>query len=198
MKRASLGLLLAIAASGCPEQNLSGDGSIGGSVSPMDLTSPEDASAELAIPRPMCPPPVQPVDTANPTTVVGDGSPTSCTEAALTAAVALGGIVTFRCGTAPLTIALTAELAVSRDLVLDGGGTVTLSGGGKTRILKVNSTLPQASPHLTVQNLRFIDGQVSGTLPAGDTTLGGAAIYRLGGSLTVLNCRFENNHGAES
>jgi len=42
--------------------------------------------------------PVNPVDTSKPTSVVGNGTPSSCTEGAFTNAVAKGGIITFNCG----------------------------------------------------------------------------------------------------
>ncbi len=40
----------------------------------------------------------KPADTSHPTAVVGTGTPASCTFAALQAAVAQGGIITFDCG----------------------------------------------------------------------------------------------------
>ena len=47
--------------------------------------------------------------------IVGDGTPASCTEAALQQAVAVaavsdGGTIRFKCGTDPVTITLTATL----------------------------------------------------------------------------------------
>ena len=56
--------------------------------------------------------------------VVGDGTPASCTEASLRAAVAGGGLVTFDCGqstAAPVTIHLTQRIELSTDVVIDGG-----------------------------------------------------------------------------
>gem|GEM_PF-7105865 len=44
-----------------------------------------------------------PADTSNPATVIGDGS-AGCTSAAVVAAVAKGGAITFSCGPAPVTI----------------------------------------------------------------------------------------------
>jgi hypothetical protein len=40
----------------------------------------------------------QPADTSNPTTVVGTGTAASCTFSKLNAAVTLGGVITFDCG----------------------------------------------------------------------------------------------------
>ena len=86
-----------------------------------------------------CPSPVDPVDVSQPDAVVGTGTPDSCTEAALETALAGGGVIVFDCGDAPLTITVTSEKAIATDTVLDGGGLVTPSGGGSTRILHVAS-----------------------------------------------------------
>jgi hypothetical protein len=132
------------------------------------------------------------VDTASPDHVVGDGTPESCTEAALTQAAAAGGTITFDCGTAPTTITVTSTVVFTRESVLDGGGLVTLSGGGSARILYLDSGYDQTTPRLTVQRLVFRDGN---SPPGGDdTAVGGGAIYRDGGSLTVIDCEFEDNH----
>jgi hypothetical protein len=142
-------------------------------------------------------------DTSSPTTVVGNGTPASCTSAAVVSAVAAGGIITFNCGPAPVTITLTATAKIFNDkgpkIVIDGGGLVTLSGGGKVRILYQN-TCDQAQkwttshcndqdhPLLTVQNLTFIQGNAKGLDPGG-----GGAIFVRGGRLKVVNCKFLNN-----
>jgi len=74
------------------------------------------------------------VDSSDPNRVVGDGTAASCTSAAVVAAVAAGGVIDFSCGPNPIviTMAATAKVgnAVTR-VVLDGGGKVTLSGGGR-------------------------------------------------------------------
>jgi Zn-dependent metalloprotease len=66
--------------------------------------------------------------------VVGNGTPASCTEAALQTAVAGGGLVTFNCGQSvatPVTILLTQRLALPDGTMIDGGDrdAITLSGG---------------------------------------------------------------------
>ncbi len=66
--------------------------------------------------------------------VVGDGTPGSCTEAALDAALVGGGSVTFNCGASPVTITVTAWKTIATKTSLDGGGLITLSGGGATRV----------------------------------------------------------------
>ena len=78
------------------------------------------------------------VNTSHPDHVIGTGAPASCTSAAVVKAVARGGIITFSCGPNPVTITMTAPAKVvntSHQIVLDGGGLVTLSGGGRRQIL---------------------------------------------------------------
>ena len=157
-----------------------------------------DTGGDPPPPAGICDPPVTLVDTAAPTTVVGDGTPASCTEAALAAAVATGGIVTFDCG-GPVTITLTQALKVTKDLVLDGAGAVTLSGGHTTRILDMNTGNFEATgPLLTVQRLRLTGGKATGTaIPLGtDVDGGGGAIFHLGGSVTAIDCTFDDNEAA--
>ena len=149
-------------------------------------------------------------DVSTPTTVVGTGSPASCTGAAFVAAVAKGGIITFDCGAAPATIVLESTAKVFNDkgskLVIDGGNKVTLSGGGKVRILYM-STCDRAQVYppgpgdcntnpgvqLVVQNITFIDGNAKGIADGGNNGGGGGAIYAQGGSLKVVHARFFNN-----
>ena len=159
-----------------------------------------DSGGSIAPPPPIatCASPVQAADTSNPTTVVGTGTAASCTEAALRAAVTAGGTIVFACGSSPVTIVLTSEIAVALDTTIDGGGRVTLSGGGKTRILHVTSFFDLATPRLTVQNLGFVDGFTSDVADASSTAAGGAAILANGGSLTVIGCTFLRNHCASS
>jgi len=145
------------------------------------------------------------VDTASATNVVGTGTPASCTEAALQAAVMQGGSIRFNCGTAPVTITVTQAIRINNvagadlqgDTVIDGGGTVTLSGGGTSRIIELDACkMPfnnarcdiHPHPHLTVQRLGFVDGATS-------DPRGGAAIIRVGGRLTVIDSTFERNVG---
>jgi hypothetical protein len=155
---------------------------------------------DAAIPPPptTCDPPVQPVDTSHPTTVVGTGSSASCTEGALANAIAAGGIITFDCGAAPATITVTAQLDVKQDTTIDGGGMVTLSGGGTSRILHIASAWNVATPTLTVQHLTFTGGFETDVPNTTSTQHGGGAIFEDGGSLTVIDCTFTGNQCAET
>jgi hypothetical protein len=77
---------------------------------------------------------------AQPTTVVGDGTPASCTAVALAAAVAAGGEIAFPCGPAPVTIT-TGQLTIAngQTVVIDAGDLVTLSGGGANHHFRVQT-----------------------------------------------------------
>lgn len=161
---------------------------------------PEAGTAEA-----VCSVPVEAraVDTSLPDWVVGDGTPESCTGQAFVDAVAAGGIITFDCGPDPVTITLTQTAKVFNDtgpeIVIDGGGLVTLSGGGQRRILYMNTCDPdqiwttphcqnQDHPRLTIQNLTFANGYTSGEDPGG-----GGAVFVRGGRFKIVNCRFFNN-----
>jgi hypothetical protein len=145
-------------------------------------------------------------DVSSPTTVIGKGTPGSCTSAAVVAGVAKGGIITFDCGPDPITITLDQTAKIFNDkgpkIVLDGGGKVTLSGGGKVRILYMDTCdeaqvwttshcQDQDSPQLTVQNLTFVDGNATGQVEEGG---GGGAVLVRGGRFKIVNSRFF--HGA--
>ena len=130
------------------------------------------------IPASRCPVPkeARAVDTTDPDRWVGNGTPASCTSRAVVRAVAKGGIIRFRCGPDPVTIVMkrTAKVVnTSRRVVIDGGGLVTLSGGGERRILYQNTCDPQqtwttdhcddqATPRLVVQHLTLVDGNSTG------------------------------------
>jgi len=143
------------------------------------------------------------VDVSTPDHVVGTGTAASCTADAFIQAVALGGKIAFNCGAAPITLTLNRPAKVFNnkpDVVIDGNGLVTLSGGGATRILYMNTCdqnqvwttshcQDQAQPTLTVQNLTFVDGNSQN-----ETSYdGGGAIWVRGGRFKVVNSRFFNN-----
>jgi len=111
---------------------------------------------------------------ATPRRVVGDGRPASCTSAAVVAAVARGGHVTFDCGPAPVTSRRTRTAKVRNTnplLILDGGGRVTLDGVGRRRILYQNTCdraqawttshcQDQATPTLIIRGLALRGGRL--------------------------------------
>ena len=141
-------------------------------------------------------------DVSTPDTIIGDGTPASCTSGAFVDAVARGGVITFDCGPEPIIITLDRTAKVfndqNPDVVIDGGGRVTLSGGGRVRILYQNTCdqeqvwttshcNDQDHPRLTVQNVTFVDGNAKAEED------GGGAIFVRGGRFKAVNTRFFNN-----
>jgi len=136
--------------------------------------------------------------------IVGRGTPASCTSAAVVAALRAGGIIRFSCGPKPVTIRMNATAKVvntSREVILDGGGLVTLSGEGRHRILYMDTCDPaqtwttshcqdQATPRLVVQNITFRDGNSTGEDFDGG---GGGAIFDRGGRLRIVDSVFTSN-----
>ncbi|CAN5303595.1 choice-of-anchor Q domain-containing protein [soil metagenome] len=149
------------------------------------------ATGDAGKPVARCEPPML-ADTSTPTTTVGDGTASSCTPAALQAAATAGGTIVFACGAMPITIPVTQVITFTKETVLDGNGLVTLDGGGTSRILYLDADYNTATPRLTVQRLSFVHGKSPAT--GADTAQGGGAIYRDGGSLTVIDSHFDGNH----
>ncbi len=140
----------------------------------------------------------------SPDSVVGNGTPESCTADAFVEAVSFGGVILFDCGSEHHTIELTEPAKVVNDaspeVVIDGGGLITLSGSGSSRILYMNTCDPdqvwttahcqnQDHPRLTVQNLTFINGNARNE----NKYDGGGAIWVRGGRFKVVNSQFYNN-----
>jgi len=153
------------------------------------------------------------VDTSRPDHVIGHGSPASCTSRKVVAAVAKGGVITFRCGPDPVVIRMyhtakvvnghgpASAIRPTRRVVIDGGGLVTLSGMGTRRILYQDTCDQkqvwvtdhcddQAFPRLVLQNLTFADGNSTGSHVEGG---GGGAVLDRGGQLKIVNTTFVDN-----
>jgi len=169
-----------------------------------------------------CSVPLRPVNVSHPRTVVGTGTPASCTEQAFQAAVALGGIITFNCGSQPVVISLTSqeEFRNDMDTVVDGGNKITLRGNGATRLFIAQSgdgpwhggTPPYyQSTHtaITFQNITLANGRSSGTaippLPPGappdcsqgtEIDGGGGVIYVRDMVVHIINSTVIDNHAA--
>lgn len=176
------------------------------------LTNPQDgppAGNQNAEATCNIPPEAGLEDVSAPRTVVGDGTPASCTSDAVVTAIAAGGVVTFDCGPDPVTITLdeTAKIFndTGPDIVIDGGGLITLSGAGQRRILYMNTcdedqvwTTPECDnqdhPRLTLQNMTFVDGNSKSE----SEYEGGGAVWVRGGRVKVINSRFFNNACADT
>jgi predicted outer membrane repeat protein len=129
---------------------------------------------------------------------VGTGTPESCTSATLAAALLDGGTISFDCGPTAVTILISATLQVSATTTtIDGGGKITLSGGGERRILRHSSR--SNSSILTIRNIGFANGYTAGDAFSGSPN--GSAIHSVfqgaqptfKPSLILENVTFRNN-----
>jgi predicted outer membrane repeat protein len=148
--------------------------------------------------------------TARAAGVVGNGTPGSCTEAALTAALTGGGTVTFNCG-GPKTITLTSAKTIAQDTIIMGGDVITLTGNFSTRLFSVNSgaTLRLQDIVLDKASVSGSDGGAisnHGTLVLENTTIqtsftdvnhSGGAIFT-DGPATIANSTFKDNVGGSA
>ncbi|MCX7792574.1 MAG: hypothetical protein N2378_18215, partial [Chloroflexaceae bacterium] len=129
--------------------------------------------------------------------IVGDGTPGSCTEANLRATLAGGGSISFNCGSAPVSITVSAPFEITApETTIDGGGLITLRGQN-SRIIAHRTIGAQGSSVLRLRNLTITGGRASG---ANDAANGGAIASVFGAAnpafkpaLVVENVTFEDN-----
>lgn len=117
--------------------------------------------------------------------VVGNGTPASCTEAALVSALTGGGLVTFNCGLIPYTLTVSSQKNISVNTIVDGGNLITLSGGGRSRVFYTQSNVV-----FTVQNLTIANGFTADE--------GGGIFSGYRSKLVVTNCKFNSNISTKS
>jgi hypothetical protein len=215
--RASLALLLPLLLTvGCGSSSgTSSTGGSGGSGATVGTGGSGGSMTTAGNPNGSCsagvPSNGKPADVSN-STAVGTGTPASCTFAALNAAVANAGAITFNCGDAPITIPVTAtmKLSTTKDTVIDGGNKVTLDGGHAVQILNYDTGNWQVTEtRLTLQHLTLANGKTNPTdmipaAPAGETACSqgyddgeGGALYMRDGNLTVVDCIFTGNQAAQ-
>ena len=149
-----------------------------------------------------------PANTSTPDHVVGTGTAASCSFDALDAAVMQGGIITFDCGSAPVTIAVTAtlNLPTTTNTVIDGGSLVTLDGQSAVEILRFDSPGYRTNDTtITIQHLAFINAKTDpmDAIPPAPAPCSqgwddgeGGAIYVRDGNLTVIDSIFMNDQAA--
>ncbi len=117
---------------------------------------------------------------AQSTTIVGSGTPQSCTESALTGALQIGGSITFNCGANPHTIFLTSQQTLSSNTTIDGRNLITLDGRSANGILASENHL-----RITLQNITLQNGLTH--------QQGGALQLGYWNELVVANANFYNN-----
>ena len=139
--------------------------------------------------------------------IVGNGTSASCTESALDAKLAGGGVVTFACG-GPWTITLTSAKTISADTTINGGDVITLSGGDTARLFSVNIGVTLRLQHLVLDgavhvgsdggaianhgNLWLENSTIQNSF-TGDSDSGGAIFSD--GPVTITNSLLQNNQG---
>jgi hypothetical protein len=140
--------------------------------------------------------------------VVGTGTAASCTFSQLQTAATAGGVITFDCGSDPVTIPVTATLKVpvNKNTVIDGGNKITLDGGGAARIMAFDSpnwiatTFGLTLQHITLTNGKAMPTEAIPTAPApcsqGWNDGQGGAVYVRDGFLVVIDSIFTNNQAA--
>ncbi|GAB4508328.1 MAG: hypothetical protein OHK0046_00400 [Anaerolineae bacterium] len=131
--------------------------------------------------------------------VVGTGTAASCTNQALIAALENGGIVTFNCGSEPVTIPITETLNFqSWNTTIDGANQITLQGTPGVRIIYFRTWGFNAARTVTLRNLTITGASRTGVREEAN----GPAIYVHNQSanfdsepptLTVENVTFTNN-----
>ena len=163
----------------------------------------------LAAPTRVCVAPVVSSSTAG-AFVVGNGTSASCTAAALQSAINAASVITFNCGSAATTIPVytTLQVPATRSTVIDGGGLVTLDGGGRTRLIEVYSANYRATrTGLTLQHITLANGKAAGTkyvapnpsnasCSFGWADGAGGAIYVRDAVLHTIDVTFRNNAAA--
>lgn len=133
---------------------------------------------------------LEPVEHTGAIEIVGQGDGDSCSVQALEEAMAAlnategGGTLTFDCG-GPRTIELETSLHVSQPLIIDGRGEVTLSGGGRMRVIELDNYVDFVLQRLTIRD---------GFVAAGSENESGAGLlHPWFGTLKVIDVTFENN-----
>ena len=138
--------------------------------------------------------------------VVGTGTPESCTEAALDAALAGGGLVTFDCGPGQAIIEIGTK-TIASDTAIDGGGDIIISGGeNRVKAFIVSQGVTFTVNQLTIANAdNSKDGFGGGISNEGTLTVtnsaftgnlafdGGGIFNYPNGTVTVTNCSFAAN-----
>jgi uncharacterized repeat protein (TIGR01451 family) len=153
--------------------------------------------------------------------IVGNGSPGSCTEAALNQALLGFGTVTFNCGGGPVVIPITSSKTLTATTTIDGTGQqITLDGGNATRLFETTyqfSSFTLTFRNLTMRNarsgsgfggaMRFNYQDFPTTVNIENVTftnnvaaqagpdVGGGAFHAVTGFVNVHNSTFSGNRG---
>ena len=138
---------------------------------------------------------ITPARTAASPTVLGDGTPGSIGRADIQAALDAGGFIRLDQGPNPSTIVLDQQLVISREVTLDGGGLISLSGNDVTRVLFIDRPAT-GGYRATVQNLDIIDGRTDSASGAGIGAVDDAGMWQTI-TLEVVNVNFRDNRAIQ-
>lgn len=125
-------------------------------------------------------------------TVVGIGTPSSCTESALASAIPAGGVITFNCGAGQVSIPFTYTLVFvsgNPPVIIDGADRITFDGNGITTGMIALFGGSTSLPDVTFKHLAIINGNITTGLNAG------GAIQNFG-KLTLDTVTLRANHSS--
>ena len=156
------------------------------------------AAAQFGSGISICTPPNPPPISVAPTVV------TDCSNTGIQTAINTVGRnqdihITFNCG-ATTTIAINSPLVLNdQNILLDGGGVITLDGGGTSRILEDPNVGNPAEGHyandIILRDIRIINanGPAATTVKDGNARGGALNVGGPGTRLYIINSTFENN-----
>ncbi|MCK9459074.1 MAG: hypothetical protein M0R80_05505 [Proteobacteria bacterium] len=170
-----------------------------------DIDSDTDADTDTDVPE-VCDPPIERADSSSPDHVITD-----CTDdTQLREALAAGGVIVFDCGEATIPVTEVTAMPNDVDTVLDGGGIITLDGGGATRLLTVDGQWWQETgTTVTVQRITIRSFRAEGSelIPTVDPNPNncsqgyvdgdGGALWFRDVNVRVLDSAFLDNEAAD-
>ena len=128
--------------------------------------------------------------------VACEGNVCPCTEAGIRAAIAEGGgPFTFDCD-GPTTVVTEAEIVIDNDVILDGEGNLTVSGGEEDRdhrIFRVGAESGRTA--VTLDGITVMLGSAAGF---GGDGIGGGLLITNGSDVTLRNSTVSTNRATES
>lgn len=138
---------------------------------------------------------ITPERTSTSPTVLGNGSPGSITRAAIQTALDAGGFIFLDQGSNPSAIILDQQLVISREVTLDGGGLITLSGNNASRVIFIDRPVT-GGYRATVQNLDIANGRTDTESGAGIGAVDQNGQWQTI-TLEVVNVDFLNNRAIQ-
>ena len=118
---------------------------------------PEAGTAEALCSLPAA---AQAMDSSISDQIIGNGTPESCSSAAVVAAVAGGGVIVFNCGPDPVTMTFTETAKVFIDsgpeIVIEGGGSIFFVSNDLSGTLRIDRSFLSNNPSFSFENVPVI------------------------------------------